>query len=513
MTPIHLRALRAQRAQFIQRLIIVGAFACALFAGSATARADQDPIRPSVVKIYTTQRAPDLFRPWTKDGPREASGTGFVIDGKRILTNAHVVSYASQIYVQPHQSSEKIPAKVIAIASAIDLAILSVEDEALFTDRPALVLDDRLPRVKAPVNVYGYPLGGDQLAVTEGIASRIEYTAYYFNTAGLRIQIDAALNPGNSGGPAISEGKVIGVAFSGLAKAENIGYLIPADEVRTFLDDVKDGKYDGKPRLWDEYQTTENDSLRAWLKLPKDVGGSMLAKRATDDENYPLREKDVVTHIGPHALDRSGNVRLGDDLQVLFAYYVPKLAHDGVVPLTVLRDGKSLEVSAPAPARRKKVITPLDGAYPSYFILGPMTFSVASAELAGGIYADARYLTVMTARKSPLVTRINDAPAFEGEQLVVVPSPFFSHRLTKGYDSPTLRVVSKLNDTPIKNLAHLVELVRDSKDEFLEFRFAEGESERIVFKREEMIGATEDILSDNGIRKQFSDELGPVWKK
>ena len=42
-----------------------------------------------------------------------------------------------------------------------------------------------------------------------------------------------------------------------------------------------------------------------------------------------------------------------------------------------------------------------------------------------------------------MVARVNDAPAFEGEQLVVVPSPFFSHRLTKGYDSPTLRVVAK----------------------------------------------------------------------
>jgi S1-C subfamily serine protease len=514
MTQNHWCAHCARSAQFARRLIGGGAFAVAIFWTAAAARADQDPIRPSVVKIHTTQRAPDLFRPWTKDAPRDASGTGFIIDGKRILTNAHVVNYASQIYVQPHQSSEKIPAKVIAIGTAIDLAILSVEDEALFADRPPLPLDDRLPRVKAPVNVYGYPLGGDQLSVTEGIASRVEYTSYHFNTAGLRIQIDAALNPGNSGGPAISEGKVIGVAFSGLAKAENIGYLIPIDEVRTFLDDVKDGKYDGKPRLWDEFQTTDNDALRAWLKLPKDVGGSMVSKRSGgDDDSYPLKERDVITHIGPHALDRSGNVRLGDDLQVLFAYYVPKLAHDGVVPLKILRDGAPLEVSVPAPARRKRVITLLDGAYPSYFILGPMVFSTASAELVGGIYADARYLSYLTSRKSPMVTRVNDAPAFEGEQLVIVPSPFFSHRLTKGYDSPTLRVVAKLNDTPVKNLAHLVEMVRDSKDEFLEFRFAESESERIVFRREEMISATEDILTDSGIRKQFSDELEAVWKK
>jgi S1-C subfamily serine protease len=477
---------------------------------SATGRAGQDAIRPSVVKIHTTQRLPDFYRPWTKAASRDMSGTGFVIEGKRILTNAHVVGYPSQIYVQPYHSAEKFAAKVVAIAVAMDLAILSVEDESFFDDRPALALDDGLPRVKASVNVYGFPIGGDQMSVTEGIASRVEYTTYYFGVAGLRIQIDAALNPGNSGGPAISEGRVIGVAFSGLSSAENIGYLIPAEEVRTFLDDLQDGHYDGKPQLWDEFQTIENDAIRAWLKLPKEVAGCMIT-RPRKEESYPLQERDVITHVGPHPLDRSGNVRLGEDLQVMFTYYVPKLANDGKAPLTIVRDGQSIEASVPVAARRKRVIPRLDGTYPAYFILGPMVFSTASAEMAAGLFADARYLSFLSGRKSPLATRLNDQPAFEGEELVVVPSPFFSHRLTKGYDSPALHVVSKLNDVDIKNLAHLVELVRDCQDEFLEFKFAETEVETLVFRRQDLLDSTEDILSDNGIRKQYSDELGAVW--
>jgi S1-C subfamily serine protease len=478
---------------------------------SAAAQAEQDTIRPSVVKIHTTQRLPDFFRPWTKAASRDMSGTGFVIEGKRILTNAHVVGYPSQIYVQPYHSAEKFAAKVVAVAVPMDMAILSLEDETFFDDRPALALDDGLPRVKASVNVYGFPIGGDQMSVTEGIASRVEYTGYYFGVAGLRIQIDAALNPGNSGGPAISDGKVIGIAFSGLATAENIGYLIPAEEVRTFLNDIQDGHYDGKAQLWDEFQTIENDALRAWLKLPKDVAGCMITRPRGDVPDYLLRERDVITRVGPHELDRSGNVRLGEDLQVMFTYYVPKLAHDGVVPLSIIREGQSMDVDVPVSARRKRVIPRLDGAYPAYFILGPMVFSTASAEMAAALFGDARYLSFLSGRKSPLATRLNDQPAFEGEELVVVPSPFFSHRLTKGYDSPALHVVSKLNNVKVRNLPHLIEMVRDCRDEFLEFKFAETEVETLVFRRQDMIDATEDILSDNGIRKQYSDELGAVW--
>ena len=119
----------------------------------------------------------------------------------------------------------------------------------------------------------------------------------------------------------------------------------------------------------------------------------------------------------------------------------------------------------------------------------------------------------MSGKKSPLVTRINDQPAFAGEELVMVPVTVFRTSTDQGIRFAGAAVLSKLNDVPIKNLAHLVELVRDSKDEFLEFKFAEIEVETLVFRRQEMLDATEDILTDNGIRKQFSDDLNAVWKQ
>jgi S1-C subfamily serine protease len=176
----------------------------------------QQEIEKSVVQIHANQRRPDVFNPWAKMPANEISGTGVIIAGNRILTNAHVVMYASQVYVQPYQSADKIPATVKAIAPGIDLALLEVNDGSFFSDHPPLPLSEVVPKTGQKVNAYGYPIGGTGVSVTGGIISRIEFSPYYYNTAGLRIQVDAALNPGNSGGPAISENKIIGIVFSGI---------------------------------------------------------------------------------------------------------------------------------------------------------------------------------------------------------------------------------------------------------------------------------------------------------
>lgn len=467
-----------------------------------------DAVRDSVVKISATQRAPNFAQPWTKSPAQEASGTGFVIAGRRILTNAHVVQYASQIYVQPHQSADKLPAKVLGISQAIDLAVLGlVDDDSFFDKRPPLPFADGLPQVKGTVNVYGYPLGGEQMSVTEGIISRIDFASYYYRAMGLRVQIDAALNPGNSGGPALSGGRVIGVAFSVVKTAENIGYLIPVEEIDAFLADVADGHYDGKPRLRDDTQTLENDAIREKLGLGKNVGGAMITRAHREDKDYPLRRGDVILKIGDHALDNASRVQVASDLQLPFQYLVPQLAHEGEVKLTIQRDSQTLEIETPVNADAPLAIPFTYGDYPRYFIYGPLVFSPVSQEFMALL---TRTLGVaLIERGSPLIKRLTDRPAFEGEELVIVPSPMFTHRLTKGYSAPTFSVLSHLNGIPIRNLRHLVELLKYNTAEYLEFRFPGAET--LVFRREEMNAATEEILTDNSIRKQCSEDLEAVW--
>ena len=68
----------------------------------------------SVVKIFATVRYPDPQKPWSKQAPSEISGSGVVLEGNRILTNAHVVLFASQIQIQANQAGDKIGASIVA---------------------------------------------------------------------------------------------------------------------------------------------------------------------------------------------------------------------------------------------------------------------------------------------------------------------------------------------------------------------------------------------------------------
>jgi S1-C subfamily serine protease len=206
-------------------------------------------VENSVVKIFSTLRRPDPYKPWTKATPQDVTGSGVIIEGKRILTNAHVVGYASQVEIQASQDGDKVAATVVAVARGMDLALLKIDDESYFDKHPALPRASVLPDVREQVFAYGYPVGGNSLSITKGIVSRVEFVPYGYGSAGLRVQIDAPINPGNSGGPVIAGDKMIGLAFSGVVGANNIGYVIPNEEIELFLSAQGVGRHHPHRRL------------------------------------------------------------------------------------------------------------------------------------------------------------------------------------------------------------------------------------------------------------------------
>jgi hypothetical protein len=239
----------------------------------------------------------------------------------------------------------------------------------------------------------------------------------------------------------------------------------------------------------------------------------MIAQPYRYGSNYPLKEWDVITKIGDKPVDADGKVAIRYDLRLSASYLVQRYAADGFLPLTVFRDGKFVDLKLPVRSQRELVIPYLMNAQPRYFIYGPFVFSQTTQDYIERL--GNQRTTSFGRGPSPLVTRRFDRPTFDQEELVVVASPLFPHRITKGYDDPARAIVSEINGKPVKNLRHLVELLRDNHDEQVSFKFAAGgvlTHETMVFNRAEIQEATAKILEENGIRSAYSPDLRILWE-
>ena len=94
--------------------------------------------------------------------------------------------------------------------------------------------------------------------------------------------------------------------------ANNIGYIIPCEEIDLFLQDIADGHYDGKPAMFDDLQTMENPALRPFLKIDSTVHGMIVHQPARTAPSYPLKQWDVITRIADTPIDDEGMVGIRD---------------------------------------------------------------------------------------------------------------------------------------------------------------------------------------------------------
>jgi hypothetical protein len=212
-------------------------------------------------------------------------------------------------------------------------------------------------------------------------------------------------------------------------------------------------------------------------------------------------------------IDADGKVSIRYDLRLSASYLVQKFAKNGLLPLTVYRDGRLVPVSLPVRSQRDLVIPFLMDKNPRYFIFGPFVFSQTTQDYLERLGNQPP--PSLGRSPSPLVTRRFDKPTFENEELVVVASPLFPHRITRGYDDPNRSVLSEVNGVPVKNLRQLVEILRDSHDEQITFKFASSgvlTHETMVFNRSDLMEATGKILEENGIRYPYSPDLRALWE-
>jgi S1-C subfamily serine protease len=345
----------------------------------------------SVVQIINAYQEPNWAAPWIFDVPHYASGTGFLIAGNRIMTNAHVVAWAKQLLVRKYHDPQPYFATVEFVAQDVDLAVLKIDDPNFYQGMKPLDFGP-LPKVRSGVITYGFPAGGEQISYTRGVVSRIEVESYVHigNRAFLAVQTDAAINPGNSGGPVIQDDKVVGVAFEGLPGLQSTGYFIPTLIIHHFLDDIADGHYDGVPEAGLRIATLENPAFRRMLKLPE---GSKRGVRVDQILDLPgtqalIKPNDVIMQVRDYPVDDDATITYeGNTVGVSVAFDMPQSGE--TLPLKIWRDGQMLDIDLPV-----KVYTD-DYAQgnqydvlPRYYIYGGLVFTTLSLDYLKTFGAD-----------------------------------------------------------------------------------------------------------------------------
>ncbi|HEX8898273.1 MAG TPA: trypsin-like peptidase domain-containing protein, partial [Chthoniobacterales bacterium] len=302
----------------------------------------------SVVRISATELEPDYKAPWNAGAIQRGVGAGFVIEGGRIMTNAHVVSNSRYLTVERDGDPNKYPATVLFVAHDCDLALLKVASPDFFKNMIPLKFGG-IPELETTVSAYGYPLGGERMSVTTGIVSRIDFTLYTHSSVDshLAIQISAQINPGNSGGPVMQDAKVMGVAFQGYSGdvAQGVAYMIPTPVIRRFLKDVEDGHYDRYVDLGITWTKLQNPAQRHFLGLKDDDRGALVGTViAAGPAANSLQAGDVLLAIDDHPIASDATVEL-EGSRVDMPEVVERKFKGDKVKLDIWRDKKPKTVT------------------------------------------------------------------------------------------------------------------------------------------------------------------------
>ncbi len=287
---------------------------------------------------YTVKIRATVNWPIPPDSFGTARGTGFIIDRQKgwILTNAHVARRSPSLVEVGFDDEEWLQVERLYIDNTLDIAVLKIAPDKLPSDAGEAKLGCALPlKQGAGVVAYGHP-ASLAFTATRGIISSLRIFGYEEY-----IQLDAQLNPGNSGGPllGIETAEVIGVNTANMPGMPGLGFATPIRHVCPILDLLRQGKDATQPQVpayWTK--TGRNESLSVARAFPNVPGADV------------LQTGDVVTGV-------AGEKRAAD----LPDFMTSLRGRQGRVKLAVLRKGAIVEIDtpilSPEPVMMRRVLT------------------------------------------------------------------------------------------------------------------------------------------------------------
>ena len=358
-----------------------------------------------------------------------------------------------------------------------------------------------VPEPGDSVKVFGFPVGGDKLSVTEGVVSRIEIGQYSHSLRSfLTIQIDAAINPGNSGGPVIRNNQLIGVAFQGLEKAQSIGYAIPTVMIRHFLNDLKKNKkYKGFPTLGVSTQSLENESYRKKLGMPKHQTGVVVEAVEYGSCSYGIiKPDDVILAVDGVKIENDGTVPYGSRGRLDMSFITDLKYTGDKVKIDILRDKKPTKLNV-VMTNYVPILPRIEyDVKPTYYIYGGVVFTPLTINYIYSIWDSSR-------GRPGILERILYENATPEKQQIVVLLQVLADETNKGYHNVANIPVVDVNGEKISGIKDLINKIENCKGEFVEIGLED--LSKVVLETKKSRDATAHILARYGIVSDRSENL------
>ncbi len=453
-------------------------------------------VKKALVKVYTSHQLFDYLSPWQYGQSANSTATGFIIDGERIITNAHAVLNSKFLQVRKEGDSKKYKAVVKFTSEEYDLALVEIEDKSFFKGTVPLKLGT-LPEIQEKLTVYGYPLGGDKLSTTQGIVSRMEHNTYTLTNRKFLIgQTDAAINSGNSGGPVVSKGKVVGVAFAGLNSADNIGYFIPVNILNNFLEDIKDGKYDGSPLLGVEWLELESPSHRRMLGIEDKTGG-ILIKKVFKNSPFEgvLQKNDVLMKLDNYPVESDGTIEFRKNEKTDFSYVNQQKKYGDNLSYEIIRDKKTKtgQVKLEKKDIKYTVVTEVTiETPPSYMVYGGLLFEPLTSNYMAGVI-------------EKLGSVYDREELYKDYKELVVLVRVLPFDVNLGYTDAVNQIIVKVNGEKYKDFKDFAQKVKNVKSGFIIFENDNGDE--IVLDVKEVEEQREALMQNYNISSDMSDDI------
>ncbi|CAF1046731.1 unnamed protein product, partial [Adineta steineri] len=413
------------------------------------------------------------------------------------------------IRIQKHGDPKKYPGRVLHIAHECDLAILTVDNDQFWNNVEPLTFSDQMPRLQESIIVVGYPIGGDNLSVTKGVVSRVSMSFYTHSLEYLlNIQIDAAINSGNSGGPAIQGKEVVGMSFESMNGAQSVGYIIPVLVIKHLLNDIElHGRYTAFPRMVFQYQSMENSSYRKYLKLSDDQHGILVTSiEPACILSKILQKDDVIMTIDDKTIADDGTIyfRRGERLNF---EHVMKLKFVGnTITFKIIREGREITLATSLDNFPALVPFHSHDKRPEYLIYAGIVFTVLTRFY---LREFSRYHWGEKAPKHLVSLACNGKLQNLTQQIVVI-SQILADDVNYGIDSDITEAVLKtVNGIEINNIKHLAVVIDEisNKEDDGFIRFETESEEFIVIQCKEARQSEERILTQNSITHARSENL------